>query len=277
MNLLIQSLLLDHQLIKTKIWPFFMNINFILIKYYLIIKHLLKKFVLGKNYIIFFKQKIFYDSRFGLAGYQRQIVSNGYPIKLLCGNNIKTIIDIGANVGFFSLIMNYLYPKAKIYSYEPIPLIYKCLQNNFKKNTQVKTYNFALSNKSGHAKMTFNENTNALSKISNRGNVMVNITTLDKIIYKNKIAVIDILKIDTEGFEDFILEGGHKALSITKYLLIEVSLTKDIKYTLTSLISKLYSKKFNFQLIYYRNFENKSEGETHNFDFLMKNVEIIST
>ena len=40
--------------------------------------------------------------------------------KLLKNFNFETIIDVGANKGQFSLLVRYLFPKAKIFAFEPL-------------------------------------------------------------------------------------------------------------------------------------------------------------
>ena len=45
--------------------------------------------------------------------------------------NMKTIVDVGANVGYFSLRAFSLFPKAKVISFEPMPVNYKLL-NQYK-------------------------------------------------------------------------------------------------------------------------------------------------
>ena len=54
--------------------------------------------------------------------------------------------------------------------------------------------------------------------------VISEITTLDKYAKKNNINRIDILKIDTQGYEDKVLQGAEKYLLQNKIHLIQVEL-----------------------------------------------------
>lgn len=269
-----QSLLLDFKLLGSSKWSFSDYVTFLRIKYYLILKHFFKKFTLGKDYTILFGDRIYYDSRFGLAGYQRQLATNQKLIAMARIKNVKTVVDVGANVGFFSLMIRNLFPKAKIYSFEPVPKVYSCLHLNLEKDERAKAYNFAVTNKTGKGKMLFDEQNSAVSKITSNGNVTVNMVALDDFTSKNNILKVDILKIDTEGHESQVLEAAKKTLSITKYLMIEINLERNPNYTLSSLLSLLYSKKYEYQLIAFRNLEGTTEGRVHSFDFLMKNLKI---
>lgn len=54
----------------------------------------------------------------------------GLP-KSITKRSIKTVIDIGANVGYFSFFMFSQFPKAKVLAFEPIPNNFKLL-NTYK-------------------------------------------------------------------------------------------------------------------------------------------------
>ena len=61
------------------------------------------------------------------------------------------IIDVGANIGWFSILMSKKVPRAKIYSFEPIIQSYEFLIKNLKINNceNVKTFNLGFSDHSG--------------------------------------------------------------------------------------------------------------------------------
>ena len=50
---------------------------------------------------------------------------------------------------------------------------------------------------------------------------LIQIKRLDSFLTTNKITDIDILKIDTEGYEFEVLKGSIKILNFTKYILFE--------------------------------------------------------
>ena len=63
-----------------------------------------------------------------------------------------------------------------------------------------------------------------------RKSVNVPMTTLDEYISQQKIAQIDILKIDTEGFEAMVLYGAQASLKAELFKLIEIELTIDERF-----------------------------------------------
>lgn len=269
-----QSIILDYKFIRVSKWPFSRKIEFIFKKYIVLLKHLIKPFKLGKDSEQLFGETIFYGSRFGLADYQGILARHQ---KLISISKLKIkkkgiFIDVGANVGFVSKLLRDLYPDSLIYAVEPVPIIFDCLTKNFSGDKNIHFYNIAISQKTEKVIMEFNAEKGEISKISKTGNIQIEAKSFDDFIREQGIKKIDLLKIDTEGFEESVLSGAYKALSVTKYLFIEVTIKNNPNYTISSLMSHLYSKDFNFNLLAFRNFANTSEGEVPLLDCLMENI-----
>lgn len=269
-----QSLTLDYRLFVVSKWSLSKKMMFYLIKYSLLIMRPFKKFKIGDDYANLYGQKIFYDSPYGIAGYQSILARHQYLLNLAEIKNLSLVIDVGANVGFFSKLIRELYPNSAIYSIEPIPETYKCLELNFQNDKKTKTKKIALSDKQGVAKMSFNPDQSSVSHFDNKGKIGVVVETLDNFIAKNKIKLIDLLKIDVEGFEHLVLKGAAKTLAKTNFLFIEITVEDNRNYTLSSLMSQLYSSEFNFQLIGFRNYDDTSIGKMPVMDCLFRNVKL---
>ncbi len=132
-----------------------------------------------------------------------------------------TILDIGAQSGAFTLLSKF-FPKTKWYSFEPDPVNYDLLVENILINsiTNVHTFNMGISNEIGNAQLNVCENHRGLNsygeKISRFDNALIistEINTLDNLFLNKKI---DLIKIDTEGCEYNILEGGKKVIEKNK-------------------------------------------------------------
>jgi FkbM family methyltransferase len=85
----------------------------------------------------------------------------------------------------------------------------------------VKTYNIGLSNYKGECVLNTSKSHNGLHTLGSKPlrftdivPMKINVDTLDNLFYENDIHV-DFIKIDTEGWEYFILQGGEK--TIQKY------------------------------------------------------------
>jgi FkbM family methyltransferase len=133
-----------------------------------------------------------------------------------------TIVDVGAQSGLYSLFAKFL-PNSTFYSFEPYSPTFDLLNENLILNNikNVNTYNMGLSNNSGYATLNtcishngLHTMGNVLKRFQDVNQINIKTITMDDFFFKNDIP-IDYLKIDTEGFEYWILMGGIK--TINKY------------------------------------------------------------
>lgn len=200
-----QSLSLDVRFLRVSRWGIGKKVEFLTKKYWLIFKHYYHKFFLGKSWVYLFGSKVFYDSKFGIAGYQR-ILSCHQDLLCIAGiKSAKIIVDVGANVGFFSKLCRELFPNSRIYAIEPIPQINSCLKRNFAGDVNTTLSDVAISDVAGKTSMNFNDELSSISSFNKNGNIIVKTETLDDLIKRNGIDHIDILKIDVEMFEAHVL------------------------------------------------------------------------
>ncbi len=79
-------------------------------------------------------------------------------------NNKSVILDVGANIGFFSLWVQNKFPGATIFAFEPIPDTFKVLKLNMAGYAEwVKVYNIGLSDKVGELDFIFYPHYSVLS------------------------------------------------------------------------------------------------------------------
>lgn len=184
------------------------------------------------------------------GGYKKFEYSDIF-IKLI--KKMDCFYDIGASIGYYSLLAAMEHPYMRVVGFEPArgPLFY------FKKNVAINDFQniriepLALSNKEGEA--TFFEITNKKykylehnlagenglgGKVKERSTISrkVKTTTLDDFVKKNKETNIDLIKIDTEGTEDLILEKSTYVLSHFKPIIICETLFDTIEPALEKVI-----------------------------------------
>ena len=70
--------------------------------------------------------KVFLELKKKNVHYSRYELFNKSWLKKL---NIKTVLDIGANIGEFSIIFDQIFDKPKIYAFEPLPECIKKLND----------------------------------------------------------------------------------------------------------------------------------------------------
>jgi len=233
---------------------------------------MIKPFELGRDYVDFGNNKIYYDSNLGLSDYQSILVRHQDWAHIGKMSKVNTVIDVGANVGFFSLLMRDMFPKSTIYAIEPIPRIAEALRNNFVNDPNTTQHLLAISDSAGIVKLAFDESVSGKSTISQKGRIEARTQTLDEFARKNNIHRVDVLKIDAETFEAHVLRRGTATLQQTRYLFIEITIKDNPNYTLSSIMKLLYGDGYDFQLIAMRNYADKSDGEAPVLDCLMKNV-----
>ena len=134
--------------------------------------------------------------------------------QLSTAENAPVIIDIGTNVGFFSLAAFARYPRAQIFGFEPHPFTASVFCKTIKSSTAasiLNIYNKAVSDKeeeipiytstvNGFATMS------SINSIKNEQKVFKAKTLrLDDFLEEQKIDKIDLIKLDCEGSEYPIL------------------------------------------------------------------------
>jgi len=113
----------------------------------------------------------------------------------------SVIVDIGANIGVFSIKAAQAGSCAKVFGYEPMPKNFELLKENISLNNLKDR-----DNDSGGASMYVFGNKEGLKSIK------VKSTTLLDIFRINKIEKCDFLKIDCEGAEEDILFNAPREL-----------------------------------------------------------------
>jgi FkbM family methyltransferase len=131
---------------------------------------------------------------------------------LLEVNANDRMLDIGANVGFYSGLMGKT--KGKVYSYEPNPYAYKRLEKMTSKYKNVTTFNKAVSCNNTEMKLFLHENhednpikwSTGSSLDQHKANVSNDYVKVDVVDIRDLLEdTYKIIKIDVEGHEIEIL------------------------------------------------------------------------
>lgn len=132
--------------------------------------------------------------------------------------NGGTMVDVGANLGFFSLLWASFNNDNRVFSFEPSPRNIQYLQHNIDKNNfgnQIIIFKNALGSDNGV--MEFDPGNvdqtgwGGFTLQKNSRSITVNVKRLDD--YAPEIKKIDLLKIDTEGADYLVLKGAKEMLS----------------------------------------------------------------
>lgn len=145
-----------------------------------------------------------------------------------------SIIDIGANVGWYSLHFAAMLNVENVYSFEPIPETYKKLQKNISINNlkNIKSYPIALSEKKQKLPFYYSPmQTGASSSkniLENEDAIQLELEsiTLDEFVKNNNIEQIDFIKCDVEGAELFVFQGALNSIKKFKPIIFTETLRK---------------------------------------------------
>ena len=178
--------------------------------------------------------------------------------KQLLKNNNILVIDIGSNNGIFVNKIEKYFKKNKIiiHSIEPIK---ELLENQNNNSAELIKHNYAITDFIGKTKFritplssnSYIEN-NEIGNFSFKENfkeIDIRTLTLSEFVRRNNIKNIDILKIDTEGYEFKILESSQDLLDkeIIKIIKLEINFLNHKKNNLIK-ISQLLNK-FDYKMI----------------------------
>lgn len=123
------------------------------------------------------------------------------------------VFDIGANVGFYSLLAaDIVGSEGKVFAFEPLEENFSCLKkhieiNNYKNIFALKV---AVSDQSGAAFLKKEKNA-SMAHLSDEG-INIETISLDDWIQNKKLPIPDFLKIDVEGAELKVLKGAKNFL-----------------------------------------------------------------
>jgi FkbM family methyltransferase len=130
---------------------------------------------------------------------------------------VRTIFDVGANVGQSVEMFRLVWPSAVIYAFEPITATFERLQANFANDAQVRCFRIALGEVSGTA-LAEAEPRRRMNRIldsqarSDRVTEQVIIRSGVDFCLAQSVDRIDYLKIDAEGFDLKVCQGFEEML-----------------------------------------------------------------
>lgn len=194
----------------------------------------------------------------------------------------RTIIDIGANTGIYSLLAQNNNSNAKVIAIEPVDLNYSILSKNIEKNKfPILSEKIALSDQEGTAKMfMLKDRLNYMTSINDnrydlhpeiKGNsevveIQVPIKPFSYVYKKYDLDKIDLIKIDVEGHEITVLMSMMSYIEKYKPAIIIEIIGDENAEILNEMFNKL---EYEFVSI---DEENKSkkvnklwDNEHHNF------------
>ncbi len=144
--------------------------------------------------------------------------------------NIRTVLDVGANKGRAARSYRRLFPDATVYCIEPIPALCERLQRWARtQGGAVEVLNQALSLEPSESSFYVDKRNDIWStllepspeRVSQYDEIRVRVDTLDNLADELELVDDILIKIDAEGSDLQIIQGGEKMLRRTTAVIVE--------------------------------------------------------
>lgn len=148
---------------------------------------------------------------------------------------LQTVVDVGANVGQFSLLTRMTHPAAAIHAFEPLAAAARVYERVLGAEPGVTLHRCALGSSASEARInvTARSDSSSLLAVGAQADVFpgtqavdtetVTVRPLDAVLTAAEIRAPALLKIDVQGFEGEVLKGCAPLLNAFEWIYCEAS------------------------------------------------------
>jgi FkbM family methyltransferase len=203
--------------------------------------------------------RVYQDLKWGLERLPSSVAMHPTEATIL-KNHLKVsspvIFDVGANLGASVAYYRALYPKARIYAFEPDPDTFARLARRHGRRANVTLINAGAGDKT-EKRMLHRKAVSAVNSVfeldqssewAQRTPGMtalppaeIDLVRLDDVAETHGVEHIDFVKCDTQGFEPEVIKGAHRLLSNRQIGLIKLEVLPGRFYTRTVSLFELES------------------------------------
>ena len=204
------------------------------------VTYFISRYILNLKHLIGYSAK--YDLKFrfrapdsiGRLIYKRGIYEEELTDYLLDNLKLESgdiVFDVGANIGWYSVLLSKHFSGIEVHCFEPDPENFKILKSNLELNNSEKVIsnNIGLGKETDVIKLNLykkgNQGRHSMLNINDGPTIDVDITSFDEYVKKMKLNLskIKFLKIDIEGYEYFAFLGGKEFLNHVPTIMAEYS------------------------------------------------------
>jgi FkbM family methyltransferase len=177
---------------------------------------------------------------------------------------VRTVLDIGANVGATALYFARQFPNAEVYAFEPAPDNFAVLERNIANSKRIRGFNFGLGAADATLELYHSDNPINFGGYSlhpagsdTSKKVRIQVRGVASVLGELSLAKVDMIKVDTEGAEwDILTAFPENILRSAHYVTGELHGNRD--FALLEYLSqwfdvgmrkRLSSRLFNFQAV----------------------------
>ncbi|KKK96345.1 hypothetical protein LCGC14_2663680, partial [marine sediment metagenome] len=144
-----------------------------------------------------------------------------------------TVFDVGANAGWYSLLIAKHYPRADVHAFEPIPNTFRLLRDNAALNglSNIHAHDFGLSDRDGELVFYYEPHYSARASAADLSDgaetlkLQCPVRKMDG-LFPQLCSKVDFIKCDCEGGELFVFEGAKETLARFKPIVFTEMLRK---------------------------------------------------
>jgi FkbM family methyltransferase len=193
-----------------------------------------------------FKESVFQEDY--IRGFRRAVIHDLVN---------PTIVDVGANAGYFSLWWLSRFPRSKVIAFEPMPNNFALLERNRMLNPDKDFHviNCAMRSQGGHVILHFDRSdsfTTSASILQGAGGgdeICVKAISLNQLLADFHLSRIDFLKLDCEGSEyDILYHCDGALLDSIRRIAMETHQGAEAAECKEALCDFLRSKKFHVNM-----------------------------
>lgn len=131
----------------------------------------------------------------------------------LCDPNRRGVaIDVGAHIGLWSWNLSHWFDKVE--SFEPVPAHQECFLMNMKGRSNWSLHTVALGDHEDTVSMYTGPASSGDTWVKGKGEILMR--TLDSFAFIG----VDFIKIDCEGYEEFVLRGGASTIALNRPVIV---------------------------------------------------------
>jgi FkbM family methyltransferase len=198
-----------------------------------------------------------------IANPKARMVLNGRPayqgkkqvaaLGLCPVNRRRTFIDVGAHVGLWSFNFSHWFKQVE--AFEPVAEHRGCYMQNVPKvldgtldedadKPGVRLYPYALGEREAMVSIHTDASSTGDSRVSGVGSIEMR--TIDGFDFKD----VDLIKLDTEGYEEFVLRGAEATIKEWKpMIVVEQKRDHALRFDLKPLGAVVYLKSLGYQTV----------------------------
>ena len=156
---------------------------------------------------------------YGNGSYKPARNGERWLLERLSGADLRTILDVGANVGNWARLAAGAFPAATIFAFEIVPATFEQLRRRTAGSPQIRPVSRGLADHTGQLRIRYHPSASTHATFTEyphswTGETLAcEVTTGDVFLSQERLTAVDFLKLDVEGAEHLVLQGFAAALA----------------------------------------------------------------